>query len=239
MTKADEKKIQIMIKVLQDWPEIGVATKYLGKNSWPKHESAEKNWDCYQLARLVESMPPESRMIDLGCGDTFIVRLLSALGFKNIHGIDLSISCVARLRQFIKMWRAKSLQVPFHLRKADITQTGFPANHFDLATCVSVIEHGVDLEKFLAESNRILKPGGVLFITTDYWPEEINDDSGLRPYNLPWKIFSKKDIEKLIEQATDFGFSLYKETTIPSSAEKCVAWNGQEYTFINIIFKKK
>ena len=227
-----------MINVLQDWAEIGVATKYLGKKDWPKHNSAEKNWDFYQLCRLVESMPPQSRMIDLGCGDAFTLRLLSALGFKNIYGIDLSISCMARLRQFIKMWRSQSLQVPFHLRKADMTRTGFSDGYFDLASCISVIEHGGDLEKFLAEARRILKPGGFLFITTDYWQEEIKIDSDLHPYHLPWKIFSQKDIESFVGQAADFGFSLYEEMTIPACAEKCAAWNGQEYTFINLILKK-
>jgi len=227
-----------MIKVLQDWTEIGTATKYLGQKHLPKHESAEKNWDFYQLARLLEPMPLQTKLIDLGCGNAFTLRLFCALGFENIYGIDLSISCMARLRQLSKMARSRSLRLPFHLRKADITQTGFPSDYFDLASCISVIEHGVDLDKFLAESSRILKPGGLLFITTDYWPEEIKIDPDLQPYNLSWKIFSQSDIVRFIKQASEFGFSLCEETTIPSCSQKCAAWNGREYTFINVVLKK-
>src|SRR5207253_2093385 len=53
-------------------------------------------------------------------------------------------------------------------RYGDITGTDYPAGRFDAVTCMSVIEHGVPLGPFLAESARILKPGGLLVISTDY-----------------------------------------------------------------------
>lgn len=228
-----------MINVLQDWADIGVATRYLGERELPKHESAEKNWDFYHLCQLADELDRDSQIVDLGCGDGFTLRLLAAMGFRNGLGLDLSISGIARLRQWVKMWRGKMVRPPYRLRQGDLTRTGLSDGSIDLATCVSVIEHGVDLSAFLRESSRILKPGGLLFVTTDYWQEHIEFDLEKLPYNLSWKIFSQKAIEDFLELSHDFGFELYEEMGVPACGERCAYWNRQDYTFINLVLKKK
>ena len=92
-----------MIKVLQDWVEIGEANKSLGRLALPKHSSAEKNWDFYQLYQLMESQQRELKIVDLGCGGGDTLRLLGAMGFENLLGIDLSIRLQDRLRQILGM----------------------------------------------------------------------------------------------------------------------------------------
>lgn len=227
-----------MIKVLQDWLEIGEADKFLSRKGLSKHSTVEKSWDLYQLFGIIVSMPREIKIIDLGCGELKVLKFLYAMGIKNLYGIDLRIAWRNRLSQLIRMWRERSLRVPFHLYKGDLTETKFPNQSFDLAICVSVIEHGVNLEKFFSESSRILKPEGLLFITTDYWEEEIQVNDDNKPYGLSWKIFSKKDIEYFIKLSYKFGFFLYKDSSIPTCSDRCIIWNNQEYTFLNIILKK-
>ena len=77
-----------MIRVLQDWLEIGEADKILGRKGLPKHTDSDKNWDLYLMYTIVESMSREKKIIDLGCGDAFSLKLLYAMGFKNLYGID-------------------------------------------------------------------------------------------------------------------------------------------------------
>ncbi len=228
-----------MIKVLQNWIEIGEANRFLSRKGLSKHSTAEKNWDLYQLFKIVSDLDRNIKIIDLGCGEMYALKLLYDLGFINLYGIDFDISFRHRLSQISIMWKRRSINIPFHLKKGDITKTSMPAEGLDLAICISVIEHNVNLEKFISECYRILKPGGLLFITTDYWEEKILVEDERQPFGLPWKIFSKKEIENFIELSKINGFSLLNDSSIPECSEKSVVWNSKEYTFINIVFKKR
>jgi len=228
-----------MIKVLQDWFEIGDANKFLNRKGLPKHLTAEKNWDLYQLYTVLDPLPRESKLMDLGCGRLMALKLLYAMGFRNLYGVDLSIGLEGRLSQLNRMWRGRSLKPPFHLHRGDLTRTGFPDGAFDIAVCISVIEHGVNLTDFLSESSRILRPGGLLFITTDYWKEGVEAGDNGRPFGLPWKIFSGKDIEGLIRSSYNFGFSPYTDLYLLDCSDRCVVWNNREYTFLCMILKKR
>lgn len=228
-----------MIKVLQSSSEIKEASEFLNRNALPEHgHNSEKNWDLYQLFSIVESMPKEAKIIDLGCGDLFALKLLHALGFKNLYGIDLCVSLRNRLRQGVIMLKERSLRLPFHLCKGDLTKTRFPSSMFSLAVCISVIEHGINIERFFAETRRLLKSGGTLFITTDYWEEEIRVAQDNKPFGQTWRIFSKKDAENIISTAYKYGFSLFGNSSMPACQDKCIVWNEQEYTFLAIVFKK-
>lgn len=228
-----------MIKVLQDWSEIGDANNLLSKEGLPKHLSSEKNWDLSQLYNIIKSLPRDANIIDLGCGQLWTLKLLHAMEFNKLSGIDLTISWKERLRQAIRMWRGQSFKLPFNLYKGDITNLQFPDEAFDLAVCVSVIEHGVDHEKFISELNRVLTPGGLLFITTDYWEDEIESYNKHNPYDLPWKIYSKKDIEDFVRLLKHHGFVPYLDEEIPGCSDRCIVWNEQEFTFLNLVFKKQ
>lgn len=119
------------------------------------------------------------------------------------------------------MWKSRSIKIPFHLKKGDITKTGMPAECFDLAICISVIEHGVNLE-FICEVFHILKPGGILFITTDYWEKKILVKEESQPFGLPWRIFSKEEINDFINLSKIHGFCLYNDSSIPGCSDKCI-----------------
>ena len=58
---------------------------------------------------------------------------------------------------------------------------------------MSVIEHGVPLEPFLAETARILPPGGLLVVSTDY-DQDPPDTAGHTAYGQPVHIFSPAEI---------------------------------------------
>ena len=227
-----------MIKVVKNWQEIGEANKFFNNKELPKYHYPEKNWDMYLLYYLVESMPLDGKIIDLGCGELYALKLLYAMGFKNLYGIDLAIPLKNRLSQVYRMWKKHSFKASFHLYKGDLTKSSFSDQMFNLAICISVIEHGVNIEEFFLESSRLLKPGGILFITTDYWEEEIKISRYNKFFRLPWKIFSRIDIEGIIRIAGKYNLSLYKNSPIPDCSDKCIVWNKQEYTVLALIFKK-
>jgi SAM-dependent methyltransferase len=228
-----------VIKILQNWEEIGVAAKFLGHKELPKHTSGEKCWDLYQLYQIAAGLTRQGKIIDLGCGGICTLKFLRAMGFSNLHGVDLHISLTDRAGQVVQMIRNRTFNRPFRLYRRDLTDTQLPAETFDMATCISVIEHWVDYKKFLTESYRLLKPGGLLVVTADYWEDKINLSGDSGDFGLPWDILSRADAEHLIELAQSCGFKLYQNSTVGDCCDRPIVWHQQEYTFIALAFVKQ
>lgn len=226
-----------MIKVLQDWQEVGEVALALQREGLLTHHTVQKNWDHFLLREALSETSKDAKILDLGCGEGYTLKFLQSLGFRNLHGIDLSFGLKLYLKRLQKMRQSGTFKVPFHLHKGDITKTVFPDNSFEVAASVSVIEHGVNVEAFFTETFRILKPGGLLFLTTDYWEEKLTTDDTIRAFGMPWQIFSRAEIAEKIEFAQSIGFNL-QETSIPACAEKTVCWQGKDYTFVALMFRK-
>ena len=133
---------------------------------------------CRRLSDLLNNYQKNAHILDMGCGGSQVLRLLRERGFYNSIGIDLKISNYDRLMKLYRI--ARDRKSPYKLKTMDMTKTTFSDSYFDCIFTVSVIEHGVDLEAFLKESNRLLKVGGRLFITTDYWEPKIDVGPGSR-----------------------------------------------------------
>jgi hypothetical protein len=83
---------------------------------------------------------------------------------------------------------------------------------------------------------RILRPGGYLVISTDYWCEPI--DAGQRQcFGAPVRIFTPQQIHDLLAQASEHGF---RTTGIIDfrCEEAVVQWLGLRYTFIDFALRK-
>ena len=127
-------------------------------------------------------------------------------------------------------------------RYGDVTDTGLPSGHLDAITCMSVIEHGVPLEGFLAESARLLRPGGILCVSTDY-DQDPPDTTGKVIYGSQVRIFSPQEIRDLVETADRHGLELVgtlDDATL-SHTERPVHWSrvDLDYTFILLTFRKR
>ena len=213
------------MKVLKNWQDIGEATLSLQRQGLPTHTDTRKNWDLSLLYETIASQNRNSCIVDLGCSPGCTLVFLIALGFTNLYGIDFNIDFTGE-------------NFPARLYKGDLTDTSFENDSFDLAISISVVEHGVDLKDFFKEVARIVKKDGLLFLTTDYW-EEKQDVGANNPLGLPWKVFGQEEIQELINTAQDYGFFIEEDLNIPSCSDRTVIWQGIEYTFIALIFRKK
>lgn len=227
-----------MIRVLQDWQEIGDSILGLQRAGLPTHGTAQKNWDHFQLHESLAATEKDAMIVDLGCGEGHTLSLLHSLGFKNVHGVDHKIRWRVRARKLVTMWREQAFRSPFTLHSGDITNTPFKDKTCDFAVSISTLEHGVDLENFFREAGRILKPGGALLITTDYWHKKIVTNGTARAFGLPWKIFCLEEIGELLRIAGNHGFNLTGEGSTPPCRNRTVAWQGETYTFIAIQFNR-
>jgi SAM-dependent methyltransferase len=94
------------------------------------------------------------RMLDIGCGAGFVIDLMRHT-FSEIHGIDATRAMLDRVD-------TASGNVALHEGVAE--SLPFDDESFDLVTAYSVFHHLADHRPVLAEANRVLRPGGVLYV---------------------------------------------------------------------------
>jgi len=118
----------------------------------------------------------------------------------------------------------------------DIERMRYPEEKFQFVACLSCIEHGIDWRKYFIETARVLRPGGYLFTSFDYWFNPV-DTKGQRAFGAPIKIFTSQDVMQMAVFAKECGLNLMKRPILDCK-EAVVEWMGMKYTFMNLLMKK-
>ena len=98
--------------------------------------------------------------LDIGCGGGILAEEFARLGCR-VTGIDPSEPSLATARAHA---RQSGLEIEY--RQGVGEQLPFEDASFDLVYCCDVLEHVNDLEQVIAETARVLKPGGVYCFDT-------------------------------------------------------------------------
>jgi SAM-dependent methyltransferase len=98
------------------------------------------------------------RVLDAGCGLGYGIEILSSAGAAEVIGLDLNAEAVEEARRRIN--GAGSIQ------QGDIQGLDFGDDSFDLVVCFETIEHVEEAPAALAEFHRVLRPGGVLLLSS-------------------------------------------------------------------------
>ena len=107
---------------------------------------------------LRSEIPPDARLLDLGCGNgANLFDLRAALDLKLIAGADLSRQMLAEAAQ-----RRSGARVP--LLCADAMALPFPAGAWDVVFCSHVLQMVPDLDACLRGIAAILTHGGALMV---------------------------------------------------------------------------
>lgn len=109
---------------------------------------------------------PDFRLLDVGCGAGNMIHHLSHYG--RVKGLDID-------ERPVKVARERGYDVD----QFDVTQPmPFEPNTFDAITALDVIEHNEDDLAILADSYRVIKPGGHIIITVPalMWLWSHNDE---------------------------------------------------------------
>ena len=153
--------------------------------------------EANRLLRYCDGVPPDARILDVGCGDGFHLGLLREYGRDSwtVEGLDIDSRAVEV---------AARHGVTIH--EGTIEGAGLPDDHYDVVYTLQTVEHVADPYEMLVGIRRVLKPGGRLVIVTDNTDTldfGIFKDRYWGGYHFPrhWTLFDRTSLDRLAVRA--------------------------------------
>jgi ubiquinone/menaquinone biosynthesis C-methylase UbiE len=149
------------------------------------------------IRRRVETLiRPGAKVLDAGCGDGSLALALRDKGYA-ITALDVSGPGLERLGRRLAMDKTGALPEITYFQ-ASLTSMPLPDESFDAAVSGEVLEHLDDDRAAVAELFRVLKPGGLCFVTVPANP-------GLWSVEDEWaghkRRYDREGLTLLFEQA--------------------------------------
>jgi ubiquinone/menaquinone biosynthesis C-methylase UbiE len=144
---------KILEKVIDDYDTIAEDFSATRTRIWPEME------------RIREFVRGGDRVVDIGCGNGRAYQLFQGMAIE-YEGVDVSSGLIAQARS-----RVRDLLANF--RVGSMLALPYDDAGFNAAICIAALHH-VPSKKYriqaLREANRVIKPGGILFMTNwDRW----------------------------------------------------------------------
>ena len=156
------------------------------------------------------------RVLDVGCGYGTMLAVLSELGCE-VHGTDLLSEDTLIGRKTIERYGIRFK--PSNIEKEDLP---YETDEFDLVLMTEIIEHfHFQPLSALQRAMRVLRPGGLLVITTPAlgfgWEPEAytmpfekiepySDSIEINPH-LHMKIYNQSEFQRLLDALSDVSYS--------------------------------
>jgi hypothetical protein len=209
--------------VLKHREEVDAAVGQVRTLGLPLVDNTSKNWDSLAALDLIlRCTDKKARIFDAG-GELYsmILPWLFLYGYRNLSAGNL-------------VFQTPIKKGPIIYSYSDIVHTGNESNAYDAITCLSVIEHGVNLRSYFCEMARILKPGGLLINSADYFETAVDTKSQIA-YGVPIHIFTRAEITQALEIAAQFGLTPTGPLDLRAE-EKVVNWKEYELSYTFVIF---
>ncbi len=215
-------------RALPDRSQVEAAVAEVVRCGLPPHKDHPKNWDLLvALGTILGYTGPTDPVLEMGAPRySRLLPWLAMYEYRDLVGIDL-------------VFEASLREGPIRYEPMDLTATTFPDRSFAAIACLSVVEHGVDIDTYLREASRLLRPGGFLVTSTDFWCEPV-DVAGREAYGGPVRIFGPADLASWVEMAARHDLEAVRPLDLRCS-ERVVDWErlGLQYTFANLVLRRR
>lgn len=130
------------------------------------------------------------QVADIGCGTGTQARLWAELGHR-VYGLDVNAPLIE-----IAERRARKAGLAIQFDVGSATELPYPDASMDVALLPELLEHVADWQGCLDEAIRILKPEGLLYVSTTNWLCPLQDEFNLPLYSW-YPGFLKRRYERL------------------------------------------
>lgn len=116
-----------------------------------------------KISRFLPTEMEGSRVLDVldvGCNAGTQCAIWAELGHR-VHGLDINEPILELAKERA---RAKGHEIDFQLGTADALP--WPDQSMDIGIALQLLEHVADWKRCLKEFDRVLRPGGVMFLST-------------------------------------------------------------------------
>lgn len=171
--------------------------------------------DFPYIARFLNDVKPSGKILDLACGPGMLTKHLIDKGLQ-AEGIDLSTDMIEIARQ-------KVPQAKFQVM--DMRQLDFPDEAFDglLVTYGLIYIPSPQLPATLKELNRVLKPGGSIFMINQEGAGDHIEQEPMKPdESLFVNFFTPAGLETSLRTA---GFKTTYQEIVPTDNPAVMAKN--------------
>ncbi len=183
--RADDAKLQEVLR--------------LRKESFAEHGAAEdarqlvpgRSWPAW--ARAISYLLPASDVADLGCGDGYLT-IEAARWATTVVGVDRSPEMLARAKALAKRRKVSNIV----WKRGELEKLPMDDASVDVAVLSQALHHADDPAQALAESARVLRPGGKLVVLDlrqhdQAWVQGALGDR--------WLGFKDADLERMLGEA--------------------------------------
>jgi SAM-dependent methyltransferase len=101
------------------------------------------------------------RILDAGSGFGINALLMALLGARSVDALDIHRGMIGTCRQYLSML---PFTPPVYPLLGDVAYLPYENNSFDIVISIEAISHYHDVDRFLAEAARVLRPGGTMVI---------------------------------------------------------------------------
>lgn len=161
---------------------------------------------CQLLKQYVDR---EKQILDVGCGSGKLLAYLKSMGYDSLCGLDPSKESIQKLEEQKLLGKTGNIfdEVP------DTWQ-----HSFDVVMSTSVIEHIYDINLFIVQLKKYVKPGGMIFI-------EAPAVEGFEKYDTPFSnYFNHEHINYFSLVSLDNLFAKHGYIRVNSEQESYVQW---------------
>ncbi|MGN0143658.1 MAG: class I SAM-dependent methyltransferase [Clostridium sp.] len=176
-----------------------ITKNYFNKIACEYNESSEGKFviSMYDeiIHRIIQANP--DKMLDLGCGNGNILKIINKMLSTDLYGIDISKNMIREAR--------KNLGTNVKLTVGDAENLPYNDEEFSVVLCNASFHHFPNPDIVLSEIKRVLKKDGILILGDKTGPFDLYTKiiNKFLKYTKTgdYKFYNKKEIISLIESS--------------------------------------